>query len=401
MRRLTLIALILILIIPCLNAQKKEIAQARSYIKGRNNYDKAEQLMEDQLKKPENRQNKKLYQIDFEAIRKQYDEQNEKLYLKQNYDTAALFKAAYRMFSVLERFDSVDASPDKKGNIKPKYRKKHADFLDSYRMNLYYGGNYFVRKHDYKTAYQLYRTYINSASQPLFSGYNYATKDKNMSVVAYWAVYSGYKMNEANLTLEFVDLALKDSAMADNVLQYQTEAYKLLKDTANYVSTLKTGFKRFPLFPYFFVRLMDYYNSINRLDIALATADSALTVNDTLVLFRFAKSTALLNLGRYSECITLSDSLIAQNDSLADAYYNAGTAYLNQAYDMEKSSRPREKRFLIRDCYSKARPYMEKYSKLVPNDKEKWAPGLYRIYLNLNMGKQFDEIDKLINSDKK
>ena len=44
---------------------------------------------------------------------------------------------------------------------------------------------------------------------------------------------------------------------------------------------------------------------------------------------------------------------------------------------------------------------MEKYSKLAPNDKDKWAPGLYRIYLNLNMGKQFDEIDKLINSDKK
>jgi hypothetical protein len=401
MKRLTLVALILILIIPCLNAQKKEIAQARSYIKGGNNYDKAEQLMEEQLKKPENRQNKKIYQLDFEAIRKQYDEQNEKLYLKQKYDTAALFKAAYRMFSILERFDSVDAAPDSKGKIKPKYRKKHADFLDSYRMNLYYGGNYFVRNHDYKTAYQLYRAYINSASQPLFSDYSYLTKDKNMPTVAYWAVYSSYKMNDANATLEFVDLALKDSAMSDNVLQYQTEAYKLLKDTANYILTLKTGFKRFPLFPYFFARLMDYYSSTNRMTDALATANSALAVNDTLMLFRFAKSTALLNLGRYNECIALSDSLIAKNDSLADAYYNAGTAYLNQAYDMEKSSRPREKRFLIRECYSKARPYMEKYSKLVPYDKDKWAPGLYRIYLNLNMGKQFDEMDKLINSNKK
>jgi len=401
MRRLTLAALILMLIIPCLNAQKKEIAQARSYIKGGNNYDKAEQLMEEQLKKPENRQNKKMYLLDFEAVRKQYDEQNEKLYLKQKYDTVTLFKAAYRMFSVLERFDSVDAAPDTKGNIKPKYRKKHSEFLDSYRMNLYYGGNYFVRNHDYKTAFQLYSSYINSAIQPLFSDYNYSTHDKNMPTVAYWAVYSGYKMNDANSTLEFVDLALKDSAMADNVLQYQTEAYKLLKDTVNYVSTLKTGFKRFPLFPYFFARLMDYYSLTNRMNDALAAADSALTVNDTLVLFRFAKSTALLNLGRYSECIALSDSLIAKNDSLADAYYNAGTAYLNQAYDMEKSSRPREKRFLIRECYSKARPYMEKYSKLAPNDTDKWTPGLYRIYLNLNMGKQFDEIDKLINSNKK
>jgi len=39
---------------------------------------------------------------------------------------------------------------------------------------------------------------------------------------------------------------------------------------------------------------------------------------------------------------------------------------------------------------------MEKYRKLAPAEKKKWAPALYRIYLNLNMGKQFDEIDNLM-----
>jgi hypothetical protein len=397
MKRLTLTALILLFVMPCLNAQKKEIAQARSYIKSGKNLDKAEQLMEDQLKKTENKQNKKLYLVDFDAVRKQYDVQNEKLYLKQQYDTASLFKAAYRMFSVLERLDSVDAAPSKNGKSKPKYRKKHSEFLDSYRMNLYFGGNYFVRKHDFKTANDFYCSYLNSAALPLFAEFNYSLKDKYMPIVAYWAVYSGYKMSDAHATLKYVDLAMRDSSMTDNILQYQTEAYKWLNDTARYVSTLKTGFRRYPLYPFFFARLIDYYNDTNKTNEALTLADSALTINDTLVLFRFAKSTALLNMGRYDECIALSDSLISQNDSLADAYYNAGTAYLNQAYNLEKSSRPREKRAAIREFYSKARPYMEKYRKLSPSDDDKWAPGLYRIYLNLNMGKQFDEIDKLIN----
>lgn len=39
---------------------------------------------------------------------------------------------------------------------------------------------------------------------------------------------------------------------------------------------------------------------------------------------------------------------------------------------------------------------MEAYRKLAPDEKQKWAPALYRIYLNLNMGKQFEEIDKIM-----
>src|SRR5574344_2332945 len=397
MKRLTLIALILLLVTPCLNAQKKEIAQARSYIKSGQNLDKAEQLMMDLLKIPENKQNIKLYLLAFQSVRKQYDVQNEKLYLKQNYDTVALFNAAYRMFSILESLDSVDAAPNKNGKIKVHYRKKHAEFLDSYRMNLYYGGNFFVRRHDYKTASVFYRSYLDSSTQPLFSDFDYGEKDKNMPVVAYWAVYSGYKLNDPKVILDNIQLAFRDTSMADNILQYQTEAYKWLNDTSNYVATLKKGFKRYPQFPFFFSRLMDYYNMTNQNRLALATADSALTINDTLLLYNFAKSTALLNAGRYKECIAISDSLIAKNDSLADAYYNGGTAWLNQAFDLENSPHPRDKRFVIKDCYAKARPYMEKYRILAPNEIDKWAPGLYRIYLNLNMGKHFDEIDKILN----
>ena len=39
---------------------------------------------------------------------------------------------------------------------------------------------------------------------------------------------------------------------------------------------------------------------------------------------------------------------------------------------------------------------METYRKLMPDEKDKWGPVLYRIYLNLNRGKQFDEIDRLL-----
>jgi len=46
--------------------------------------------------------------------------------------------------------------------------------------------------------------------------------------------------------------------------------------------------------------------------------------------------------------------------------------------------------------YQKAMPYMEAYRQMEPSQQQKWAPALYRIYFNLNMGKQFDEIDKIL-----
>ena len=40
---------------------------------------------------------------------------------------------------------------------------------------------------------------------------------------------------------------------------------------------------------------------------------------------------------------------------------------------------------------------MERVRQLQPENKDRWAPLLYRIYLNLNMGKEFDEMDHILN----
>ena len=95
---------------------------------------------------------------------------------------------------------------------------------------------------------------------------------------------------------------------------------------------------------------------------------------------------------RYDEAIALSDTLIAINDSLPDAYYTAGSAWVNKAMKLN----PLREKKQVKTAYQKARPYMERYRQLAPDQQQKWAPALYRIYLNLNLGRQFDEIDRLL-----
>ena len=86
--------LLLITLSPCVNAQKKEIAQARTYIKSGKNLDKAEQAMYKLLRDSANIDNIRIYTTLAEAVRKQYEQVNEKVYLKQSYDSAAFFNIA-------------------------------------------------------------------------------------------------------------------------------------------------------------------------------------------------------------------------------------------------------------------------------------------------------------------
>lgn len=393
MKRIVILSLLLIILVPCLNAQRKEIGQARTFMKSGKNFDRAEKLMRDLLKDSANRENVKIHSILCDALRKQYEAGNMKMYLKQKVDTAQLFHLTRTMFTDFETLDSLDARPNKKGEVKPRYRDKNAQFLNTYRMNLFNGGVFFIRKQDYLTAYKMFDMYIDCAQQPLFISYHYPDSPE----AAYWTVFCGYKMQDADLALKYADMALEDTAHLEFAYEYLAEIYKKQDDRERYVQALRDGFFRYKDNKYFFTYLIDHYNAVQQSDSAMHIVDAALEHDANSELFLFAKSNLLLNTGRYDECIALCDTMIARNDSLADFHYNAGVAYMNQAFIIQRDQKMNAKtRKKVSEKYNKAKNYIERYRLLAPDQKDKWAAALYNIYLQLNMGKQFEEIDKLL-----
>lgn len=378
-------------------AQKKEIQTAKDQVKAGKDLEKAQASMEKLLKDSTNRTNRKIWGILFDAVRKQYEQGNEKLYLKQQYDTAKLFNLTRQLFVIAQDLDSVEMVPDKKGKVDFEYRKPHAEYLAQIRGNLYNGGAWFIRKQKYQDAYKFFDEYINCAQSQLFKSYKFAERDKRLPLAAYYAVYSGYKMRDSKATLHHSYEALKDTTHYNYMLQYLAETYKLDKDTARYLATLKDGFKRAPKFPYFFPRLVDYYVDGNQPDSAMAVVNEALAIDPENALYLYTKSGILLDQGSYKECITLCDKVIDKAPDMAEAYCNAGLAYFNMAIELDKNTQVSRKRTdEIQGYYQKALPYLVKYRALAPEEQAKWAFPLYTIYLNLNMGKEFDEIDKLM-----
>lgn len=394
-KQYALILFLWITIVPCLNAQKKEIQQAEAIVKSGKNLDKAEQQMRRLLTDSVNRRNLKIWSTMTNAVRGQYLQGNERLYLRQKQDTAALFKLAHKMFRDYQAMDSIDALPDKKGRIRIKYRSSHAAFLQAYRPNLYNGGVFFLRRHSYQEAFTLLDAFLDCQRQPLFENQHFEQDPLNPTA-AFWTVLCGYQLDNPSIALKYKDLALQDTARLENCLQYLAEIYKKQCDKQLYEQTLVDGFERYPNSSYFFPRLIDHLNSTNQRDRAMTIVDEALAANDSSELFIFAKSNMLLNQGDYDACIALCDTLIARNDTLADAYYNAGVAYVNKAFLIEKGRVGAKQRKQMRQLYQKALPYMERYRALAPQEKDKWAAALYNIYLKLNMGREFEEIDRIL-----
>lgn len=396
MRKIVLLLLLTIISCSCLRAQRKEISQARADIKNGANLEKSAELMKRLLAADStNHRNDKIYMTWFAAVEKMYAAGNEKLYLKQSYDTAALFNYAYDMFCILEKLDSVETVMSAEGGYKMKYREKNSELLNNYRPNLYYGGSYFVRKGDYKRGFTLLDEYINTSTHPMFGRFHYADKDTRLQEAAYWATYCGYMNKSPESILRHAALAEKDTAKLKYTLRYESEAYHQLNDTDKYLATLKRGFKSYPEFRYFFPQLIDYYSEKKDYGSALDVANEALQTDSTNILFLFAKSTLLLNMEKYDESMRVTERILHINDTVPQAYFNMASALLNKVLVLENDVKKNKTE--IKALYTQAMPYMEKYRALAPDQKEKWAPALYRIYLNLNMGKQFEEIDKIIN----
>ena len=398
MKKRTIYLLILFIFLPSqlftfsAFGQKRQMAEAENYLRSGKDYEKAEQLVNKLLQDSVNQQNARIYDLLLQAVEQQYQALNERMYKRQAIDTTQLFNVTRRIFTIAERLDSIDMRPDKKGRVSLDYRKDNAQRLLGYRPNLFFGGANHLRHADFQTAYDFFETYLDCARQPLFTDHDLMNTDPRMGETAYWATYCGYRMGDPVLTLRHHELARRDTTKLEYTLQYVAEAWNRLGDDNRYLEILWEGFAFYPQSNYFFPRLMDTYTRKGNYELGLNVVDEALKTDSLNELYLFAKSTMLLNLGRNAESLQISDRLIAANNQMADAYYNAGTACLNIILNMD--SRKHKKQ--IHKMYQKAQDYMETYRRLAPEAKDKWGPALYRIYFNLNLGKQFDEIDRLL-----
>lgn len=336
-----------------------------------------------------------------------YDKENEKMYLKQAYNEDLFFDALSKMYTYFNKCDELESQPNAKGKVVHKYREANAERLYGIRPNLVSGGVTYFNKDNNEKAYNLFSQYIESASYPMLEKYNIAQTDSFLTVVSYYASLAGMKMEKYDLALKYIDNALDDPEVGEQAMMYKCMAYANMGDSLTWIECLKDGVQRYPSKEYFYSNLISYYSTHDKDAELIAFADDMLGKTG-LSIFSFVKGFVAQNAKNYDEAIKYYKDVIEKDPNYTGAYRNLAICYCQMAQDKSdtisnlnmKSKEYKDGMEEVKSWYKLALPLYEKLRALDdgsdPDVKVAWQSGLYTCYYMLNMGKEFEEIEKLM-----
>ena len=332
------------------------------------------------------------------------DIENAKIYLGKAYDTAVYYSSIYKMYRYLAQCDSAEASVV--GDGRRKYRPVVRRNLLEHRITLLNGGRFYLHKKDYAEAYRFLDVYLSSAGYPMFRQDFLDQTDTMYARVAYWATAAAYHIGEYGGVVRHAPVAYRYPGHREYVQEYLCKSYLALNDTVGWLHALKDGIANFPDHTYFFNSLMVYLNHHRRHDEALLFAEKMLRYDPKNHLFWLAKAMTCMHMEDYPACIANCNVVLTLDSMDVRANFFKGLAYCNMAHDaavaMEeedlRSARYRSYKMDVQEYYTEAVKPLERVRRQMPDRPSQWAPPLYQVYLNLNRGKEFDEMEQIVRS---
>lgn len=399
-----LFSVVLLMSVSFAFAQMKSVKEAKNAASSSTpDLNKAEQLINEALKNPESKDEPETWNVAGLIQKRISEEEGKKAILHQAFDTLKQFNSALNMFQYFSKCDELAQIPDEKGKVKNKYRKANSATLMNERSNLINGGVWHFNANRNKEALSFFSTYVESASYPMLADKNLAQTDTLLAQIAYYATLAASKSEDQDAVIKYAPTATADKDNGKFAIQLLADAYKAKGDTVAWAKTLEDGITKFPGDDYFFANLIDYYNNSNQTAKALEFVDRMLAKDANNKLYLYVKGYLYYNIKDYDNAIELFKKAIAVDPEYAEAYSNIGLSYLlkAQAYadkaptDVNDPAY-KEAQTALKKYYEEAKPYYEKARQLKPDEQDLWLQGLYRVYYNLEMGPEFEEIEKLM-----
>ena len=399
-----LFSMVLLMAVSFAFAQEKNVKEAKS-IAGevKPDFAKAEQLINEALTNPETKDNAATCDVAGYIQKRINEKEMENAYLRKPYDTLKVYNSVLNMYNYYVKCDELAQIPNEKGKIKNKYRSANSKTILAERPNLINGGIQYFNLNKNEDALKYFAAYVDAATLPMMEKENLLEKDTILPQVAYYATLAADRVGDKDAVMKYAQYALKDKENGQFAMQLLTDAYKAKGDTAKWVEKLQEGIVKFPENQYFFANLVDYYSSSNQNDKAMQFADDMLAKDPNNKLYLYVKAYLYHNMKDYEKAIEFYKKTLDIDPAYAEACSNLGLVYLLQAQEYADKA-PADindpnyatAQAEIKKFYEAAKPYYEKARELKPDQKDLWLQGLYRVYYNLNMGPEFEEIEKMM-----
>ena len=385
-------------------AQMKNVKEAKSMANDvKPNFKQAEQLIGEAMKNPETKDLADTWDVAGFIQRRINEEQMKNAFLKKPYDTLKVYNSILKMYEYYTKCDELAEIPNEKGKVKNKYRKANASSMLAERPNLINGGIQYFNLDKNKEALDFFATYVDIAANPMFEKENLLQTDTVLPQIAYYASLAAAKMEDYPNVLKYAPYAKEDKEVGKYAMEFISTALKAQGDTIKWIASLKDGIQKYPEHSFFFGHLIDYYSNSNKFDEAMQFADDMLAKDPNNTFYLYVKGYLYHNMKDYDKAIEFYKKTIEVDPNYAEAYSNLGLIYCLQAQDFSEKAttdvnnpKYKDDQATLKAFYEKARPNYEKAKELKPDQKDLWLNGLYRVYYNLQMGPEFDAIEKLM-----
>lgn len=385
-------------------AQEKSVKEAKSIANDvKPDFAQAEKLINEALNNAETKDNAETWDVAGFIQKRINEKEMENAYLRKPYDTLKVYNSALNMCKYYFKCDELAQIPNEKGKIKNKFRRSNSAAILAARPNLINGGIQFFNLDKNKEALDFFATYVDIAINPMFEKENLLQTDTVLPQIAYYASLAAAKMEDYPSVLKYAPYAKEDKEVGKYAMEFISTALKAQGDTVKWIASLKDGIQKYPEHSFFFGHLIDYYSNNNKFDEAMQFADDMLAKDPNNTFYLYVKGYLYLNMKDYEKAIEFYNKTIEVDPNYAEAYSNLGLIYCLQAQDFSEKAttdvnnpKYKEDQATLKVFYEKARPNYEKARKLKPEQKDLWLNGLYRVYYNLQMGPEFDEIEKLM-----
>lgn len=400
-----LFSTVLLLVAGFTFAQEKAVKEAKKIASAVTpDFAKADELINQALTNPETKDLAETWNVAGFIQKRKSEKEMENAYLRKPYDTLQVYNSALNMCKYYFKCDELAQIPDAKGKVKNKYRKSNISAMLAERGNLINGGIQFFNENKNKEAFEFFATYVDMAAHPMFEKENLLKTDTILPQIAYYASLAAAKIEDYPNVLKYAPYAKDDKEVGKYAMEFISTALKAEGDTAKWIASLQEGLQKYPDHQFFFGHLIDYYSNNNKYDEAMSFADNMLAKDPNNVFYLYVKGYLYHNMKDYDKALEFYKKTIEVDPNYAEAYSNIGLIYCIQAQEFSEKSTSdvndpqyKEDQVTLKGFYEKARPYYEKARELKPDQKDLWGTGLYRVYYNLQMGPEFEEIEKVMN----
>lgn len=325
------------------------------------------------------------------------------------YDTASMHAGMVAAFKAAQQCDVYDNMPDEKGKVKPKYRTDNQTRYYSMRPNLINAGMYEYNKKNMDKAIEIWRLYIDSADDPLFTGLD-MTQDPYRAEIAYYVGLASYQQHDYETAVQYAQMAAEDSVRAKDaseiLLFSQKETCKNKADTLAYVETVKALHKQYPEETRYFNMISEVYANPGYTDEMLAWCEEEIALDPSNAMPYALKGEVLMNQQKWDEAVEAYKQAVEVDPDFVQVIFNIGVCLNSKAISIKDASADAQGRLTneaaekVKAVLTESKTYLEKARELDPNhEATNWPYPLYQIYYSLGDTEKAAEMEQILGGN--